>query len=85
MYLNYAEGLEQGGSASPLGGAPFLPPRQTKQVELGTKWDFGGVGVTAALFDMKRPLETLDATGHARTSSSASSATAASSCWPAAA
>jgi iron complex outermembrane receptor protein len=60
VYLNYAEGLEQGGSASPLGGAPFLPPRQTKQVELGTKWDFGGLGFTAALFDMKRPLETLD-------------------------
>lgn len=62
VYLNYAEGLEQGGSASPLGGAPFLPPRETKQVELGTKWDFGGIGVTAAAFDMKRPLETLDAT-----------------------
>jgi iron complex outermembrane receptor protein len=59
--LNYAEGLEQGGSASPLGGAPFLPPRQTRQVELGTKWELGAVGLTAALFDMKRPLETLDA------------------------
>ncbi len=61
VYLNYAEGLEQGGSASPLGGAPFLPPRQTRQVELGTKWELGAVGLTAALFDMKRPLETLDA------------------------
>ncbi|HEY6511625.1 MAG TPA: TonB-dependent receptor, partial [Burkholderiaceae bacterium] len=58
VYLNYAEGLEQGGSASANGvGAPFLPPRLTKQVELGTKWDFGGLGVTAALFDMQRPYE----------------------------
>jgi iron complex outermembrane receptor protein len=64
VYLNYAQGMEQGGSVSPLGGAPFLLPRETKQVELGAKWDLGGLGVTAALFDMKRPLETIDvATG----------------------
>ena len=62
VYINYTQGLEQGGSSSPLGGARFLPPRETKQVELGTKWTFGGLGVTAALFDMQRPLETLDTT-----------------------
>ena len=60
VYFNYAEGLEQGGAVSPVLSNQFLPPRLTKQVELGTKWDLGGLGVTAALFDMKRPLEVFD-------------------------
>lgn len=64
VYGNYAEGLEQGGTA-PVGTTNAdrqLGPRATKQVELGVKRETAGLLWTAALFDMRRPLEYVDAT-----------------------
>ena len=61
IYLNHAEGLEQGGALSPLDSTRYLPARLTRQLELGAKLDHAGVSYTAALFDMRRPLETYDA------------------------
>jgi iron complex outermembrane recepter protein len=62
VYLNLARGLEQGGSVSPTNSSQFLPPRQTRQVELGAKLERDGMTYTAALFVMRRPLEIFDAT-----------------------
>lgn len=61
VYLNHARGLEQGGALSPTQSTQFLPPRETKQLELGAKLDHGGLAVAAALFEMQRPLEIFDA------------------------
>ena len=61
VYLNYAEGLEQGGPVSPTVTDQFLPPRMTKQVELGGKLEWQDTLLTAALFDMRRPQEVFDA------------------------
>ncbi|MET0349128.1 MAG: TonB-dependent siderophore receptor [Rhizobacter sp.] len=60
VYLNYAEGLEQGGSVSPTVSDRFLPPRMTKQVELGGKLEWRDMLFTGALFDMRRPQEVFD-------------------------
>jgi iron complex outermembrane recepter protein len=62
LYANYAEGLEQGGTA-PVGSVNAdqrLGPIVTKQYELGGKLDLPNLGLTAALFDMRRPLEITD-------------------------
>jgi iron complex outermembrane receptor protein len=64
VYFTYAEGLEPGGSA-PDGTANAgqgLSPLVTRQYELGGKLDLGAMTLTAALFDMKRPLQYRDAT-----------------------
>lgn len=63
VYLNYAEGLERGGVA-PSGGTITnadrrLGPLVTRQVELGAKLDYKGLGLAAAAFDMRRPAEYL--------------------------
>lgn len=58
LYLNHAEGLEQGGDRLVQGGGGgFLPPRMTRQLELGAKLDRAGMSYTAAVFDMRRPHE----------------------------
>ena len=59
IYANYAEGLEQGGTA-PVGTVNAnqrLAPMVTEQIELGGKLNLQGLTLTAALFDMKKPLE----------------------------
>lgn len=62
VYLNYAEGLEQGGARSPVDdSAGFLAPISTRQLELGGKLEVAGLLLTAAVFDMRRPLEAFDA------------------------
>ena len=57
LYANLARGLEPGGSSNPTGNSTFLPPRLTKQVECGAKLERNDMLYTAALFDMRRPLE----------------------------
>jgi iron complex outermembrane recepter protein len=64
VYFNYAEGLEPGGTA-PDGTAnagQAMSPLVTDQYELGGKVDLGELTLTAAVFDMKRPLQFRDAT-----------------------
>ncbi len=63
VYFNYAEGLEPGGTA-PDGSAnagQAMSPLVTEQYELGGKVDLGRLTLTAAVFDMKRPLQYRDA------------------------
>lgn len=63
VYFNYAEGLEPGGVA-PDGTAnagQAMSPLVTEQYELGGKIDFGRLTLTAAVFDMKQPLQYRDA------------------------
>lgn len=63
LYANYAEGLEAGGTA-PVGAAnvgAIQPPLVTSQKEIGAKVEFSGLTLTGALFDMRRPLQVLDA------------------------
>jgi iron complex outermembrane recepter protein len=61
IYANFSRGLEQGGALSPVESTQFLPPRLTRQVEVGAKLEQGGMVYTAALFDMRRPQEIFDA------------------------
>jgi iron complex outermembrane receptor protein len=63
LYLNYAEALEPGGTA-PAGTTnanQALPPIRSEQVELGAKLERGELTLTAALFDLRKPLEVVDA------------------------
>ncbi len=62
VYANVAKGVEQGGTA-PAGTAnanQVLPAVQTRQVEVGAKLDTGAVLYSAAAFDIRRPVETVD-------------------------
>jgi iron complex outermembrane receptor protein len=62
LYLNYAQGVEPGGQA-PVGSTnqdQFLPPIVTEQFELGGRIELNGLMLTAALFDLQRPLEYVD-------------------------
>ena len=62
LYANYAEGLEQGGTA-PVGtinADQRLGPIVTKQYELGGKLDLANLGLAVAVFDMRKPLEITD-------------------------
>jgi len=64
VYFTYAEGLEPGGTApdGTTNAGQGLSPLVTRQYELGGKIDLGAMTLTAALFDMKRPLQYRDAT-----------------------
>lgn len=57
FYGNYIEGLSQGDTA-PIGttnAGQVFAPKDTKQYELGGKYDFGRFGVAAAIFEITRP------------------------------
>jgi iron complex outermembrane recepter protein len=63
VYVNYSEGLEPGGKA-PTGTTnqdQLLAPIKTQQVELGAKLEIVGITATAAVFDLKKPFEYVDA------------------------
>jgi iron complex outermembrane receptor protein len=64
VYGSYAEGLEHGGIA-PLGTANFnqvLDPAKSKQLEIGVKADLAtDLSLSAALFQIRKPLEITDA------------------------
>src|SRR5690606_17497494 len=61
LYANYIEGLSQGASASPpeVTSAASLPPMNTKQVEVGAKYDWGNFATTVSLYQIKRPSATI--------------------------
>lgn len=61
VYANYAQGLELGTTAAApaTNAGTQLPARPTRQIELGVKAEVGKMLLTAAVFDMRRPLEFL--------------------------
>lgn len=58
LYANHIQGLSQG-STGPTTGVTnpgeVLPPFETKQHEVGAKYDFGRVALTLAAFQLSRP------------------------------
>lgn len=63
-YLSYIEGLEQGGMAADIhAGLPVvnagkvMSPLVSRQVEIGAKQTVGGLLLSAALFEIDKPLE----------------------------
>jgi len=57
LYANYIEGLSQGGTA-PMESAnagEVLKPYQSKQLEVGTKIDWGRMALTASVFQITKP------------------------------
>lgn len=57
LYGNYIEGLLSSGAAPVTASNPnqALPATIADQKEIGVKYDFGPVGVSAALFEINRP------------------------------
>ena len=65
LYASYAQGLEFG-SEAPITAAnagALLPPRKTRQLELGYKQEWQTGTLSAALFRMSRPFDYLEPTG----------------------
>ena len=57
VYGNYIEGLSQGDTA-PVGttnAGQVFAPKETRQYEVGAKYDFGSFGAAAAIFQITRP------------------------------
>jgi len=61
VYASYGKAIEPGGLAdtNPLttNQGERLPTREVRQIEIGGKFQIGGIFLTAALFDLQRPLE----------------------------
>lgn len=57
LYANYMEGLSQGKIApsSAINEDQIFPPFISRQAEVGAKYDFGAVAVTASAFRIKQP------------------------------
>jgi iron complex outermembrane receptor protein len=57
VYANYVEALQAGPSAPAVGASTsnVFPPIVSKQKEVGVKYDFGSVTVSAALFEIEQP------------------------------
>lgn len=58
VYANYIEGLSQGDRVTDVTAANFgevFPPYQSKQMEVGAKWDAGTLLNTLAVFQITRP------------------------------
>lgn len=62
LYGNYIESLEQGETApnTVVNAGEVFPPDKTRQIEIGAKYDFGRVGVTAGLFQIEQPNGLID-------------------------
>ncbi len=62
LYGNYIEGLSPGqiAPATASNAGTVFPPFVSKQMEIGAKYDFGTVGVSAALFQITQPSSFLD-------------------------
>jgi len=64
VYFNFAQGLEPGGTApeGTINVGQTMAPLVTEQYELGAKLETaGGLTLTAAVFDMQKPLQIRDA------------------------
>lgn len=64
LYANYMEGLSQGKIApsTALNEDEIFPPFISRQAEVGAKYDFGAVAVTASAFRIKQPAYETNAT-----------------------
>jgi iron complex outermembrane receptor protein len=64
LYANYTEGLSQGKIApsTALNEDEIFPPFISRQTEVGAKYDFGAVAVTASAFRIKQPAYETNAT-----------------------
>lgn len=65
VYANYIEGLSIGDTApnTAVNAGETLDPAQTRQFEIGTKFDFGRFATTVSLFQIEKPsgqLETVN-------------------------
>jgi iron complex outermembrane receptor protein len=62
LYGNYIEGLSQGPTApeGALNAGEVFPPAKAKQIEVGTKYDFGRFATTFSVFQIDRPSSFLD-------------------------
>ncbi len=65
LYANYIEGLSQGATAPATSTNPgqTLAPYESKQKEVGAKFDFGKVRVTTAYFTTEKPRGFVNAAG----------------------
>jgi iron complex outermembrane recepter protein len=63
LYANFSQGVEAGGTApdTSANSGQTLSPLITKQYEVGGKLDWQGMSLTAAIFDMRRPLQAANA------------------------
>jgi len=63
IYANYAQGLEPGGTApsNASNNGQIMSPLVTSQYEIGAKLQTGGLTLTAAAFDMRKPLQYVNA------------------------
>ena len=66
VYANYAQGLEPGGTAPnyAANNGASMAPLVTDQYEIGAKLETGGLLLTAAVFDMRKPLQGLNGAGY---------------------
>ena len=57
IYGNYIEALEQGPTAprTAANAEEVFPPSEIEQIEFGMKFDLDGLGLTAGVFQIKRP------------------------------
>ncbi len=57
VYANYIEGLSVGDTApgTAVNAGETLDPAQTRQFEIGTKFDFGRFATTVSLFQIEKP------------------------------
>ncbi|WP_060513371.1 TonB-dependent receptor [Pseudomonas sp. NBRC 111124] len=64
LYANYMEGLSQGKIApsTSINEDQIFPPFTSRQVEVGAKYDFGRVAVTASAFRIRQPAYETNAT-----------------------
>ena len=64
LYANYMEGLSQGKIApsTAVNEDQIFPPFISRQAEVGAKYDFGAVAVTASAFRIKQPAYETNAT-----------------------
>jgi iron complex outermembrane receptor protein len=62
FYTNYIESLDAGPTAPALANnsGTVFPPIVSRQQEVGAKYDFGTVAVTASLFEIKQPFAFTD-------------------------
>src|SRR5690606_16901647 len=62
LYTNYIESLDAGPTAPALAGnsGTVFPPVVSRQQEVGAKYDFGTVTVTASLFEIRQPFAFTD-------------------------
>ncbi|TPG24398.1 TonB-dependent receptor [Variovorax guangxiensis] len=64
FYGNYIEGLSQGPTApeGAVNAGEVFPPAKAKQIEFGTKYDFGRFATTFSVYQIERPSSFLDLT-----------------------